>query len=323
MTNEEWQRNQILKRLAGLPNNVTTWKWDDDGHAYVGDLVFTNNKPMTDLTTTDKSMTKSMTKSTSPIEYEPDWDYTNALIWKVFGKDDSVMNNYNQNKRQEQISKDNRAYNEYLNTASKREQQMKEMELIAEKDKEKEARVADEQKAFNQAKGTAISEYIKAKNDVSTTMTDLNNKLEQLKIMNYIDEDTFAKWKSEIDAQTTRRQAYDKYDKLIATGFANDKLKKNTIKDVEEDNNLTDEDKAVLKNRLNATMSKTAESRAAAVAGKVGEKTGKAIDAKDEQSRINSLINIKPSQLSDEDSKFMEDRGYVWSKKQGKWDKRG
>ena len=315
MTNEEWQRNQILKRLAGLPNNVTTWKWDDDGHAYIGDLVFTNNKPMTDLTTTDKS--------TSPIEYEPDWDYTNALIWKVFGKDDSVMNNYNQNKRQEQISKDNRAYNEYLNTASKREQQMKEMELIAEKDKEKEARVADEQKAFNQAKGTAISEYIKAKNDVSTTMTDLNNKLEQLKIINYIDEDTFAKWKSEIDAQTTRRQAYDKYDKLIATGFANDKLKKNTLKDVEEDNNLTDEDKAVLKNRLNATMSKTAESRAAAVAGKVGEKIGKAIDAKDEQSRINSLINIKPSQLSDEDSKFMEDRGYVWSKKQGKWDKRG
>ena len=233
------------------------------------------------------------------------------------------MNNYNQNKRQEQISKDNRAYNEYLNEASKREQQMKEMELIAEKDKEKEARVADEQKAFNQAKGTAISEYIKAKNDVSTTMTDLNNKLEQLKIMNYIDEDTFAKWKSEIDAQTTRRQAYDKYDKLIATGFVNDKLKKNTLKDVEEDNNLTDEDKAVLKNRLNATMSKTAESRAAAVAGKVGEKTGKAIDAKDEQSRINSLINIKPSQLSDEDSKFMEDRGYVWSKKQGKWDKRG
>ena len=233
------------------------------------------------------------------------------------------MNNYNQNKRQEQISKDNRAYNEYLNEASKREQQMKEMELIAEKDKEKEARVADEQKAFNQAKGTAISEYIKAKNDVSTTMTDLNNKLEQLKIMNYIDEDTFAKWKSEIDAQSTRRQAYDKYDKLIATGFSNDKLKKNTLKDVEEDNNLTDEDKAVLKNRLNATMSKTAESRAAAVAGKVGEKTGKAIDAKDEQSRINSLINIKPSQLSDEDSKFMEDRGYVWSKKQGKWDKRG
>lgn len=315
MTNEEWQRNQILKRLAGLPNNVTTWKWDDDGHAYIGDLVFTNNKPMAGLTTTDKS--------TSPIEYEPDWDYTNALIWKVFGKDDSVMNNYNQNKRQEQISKDNRAYNEYLNAASKREQQMKEMELIAEKDKEKEARVADEQKAFNQAKGSAISEYIKAKNDVSTTMTDLNNKLEQLKIMNYIDEDTFAKWKSEIDAQTTRRQAYDKYDKLIATGFVNDKLKKNTLKDVEEDNNLTDEDKAVLKNRLNATMSKTAESRAAAVAGKVGEKTGKAIDAKDEQSRINSLINIKPSQLSDEDSKFMEDRGYVWSKKQGKWDKRG
>lgn len=314
MTNEEWQRNQILKRLAGLPNNVTTWKWDDDGHAYVGDLVFTNNNTNTD---------KSMTKSTSPIEYEPDWDYTNALIWKVFGKDDSVMNNYNQNKRQEQISKDNRAYNEYLNEASKREQQMKEMELIAEKDKEKEARVADEQKAFNQAKGTAISEYIKAKNDVSTTMTDLNNKLEQLKIMNYIDEDTFAKWKSEIDAQTTRRQAYDKYDKLIATGFVNDKLKKNTLKDVEEDNNLTDEDKAVLKNRLNATMSKTAESRAAAVAGKVGEKTGKAIEAKDEQSRINSLINIKPSQLSDEDSKFMEDRGYVWSKKQGKWDKRG
>ena len=315
MTNEELQRNQILKRLAGLPNNVTTWKWDDDGHAYVGDLVFTNNKPMADLTTTDKS--------TSPIEYEPDWDYTNALIWKVFGKDDSVMNNYNQNKRQEQISKDNRAYNEYLNAASKREQQMKEMELIAEKDKEKEARVADEQKAFNQAKGTAISDYIKAKNDVSTTMTDLNNKLEQLKIMNYIDEDTFAKWKSEIDAQTTRRQAYDKYDKLISTGFVNDKLKKNTLKDVEEDNNLTDEDKAVLKNRLNATMSKTAESRAAAVAGKVGEKTGKAIEAKDEQSRINSLINIKPSQLSDEDSKFMEDRGYVWSKKQGKWDKRG
>ena len=323
MTNEEWQRNQILKRLAGLPNNVTTWKWDDDGHAYVGDLVFTNNKPMAGLTTTDKSTTKSTTKSTSPIEYEPDWDYTNALIWKVFGKDDSVMNNYNQNKRQEQISKDNRAYNEYLNEASKREQQMKEMELIAEKDKEKAARVADEQKAFNQAKGTAISEYIKAKNDVSTTMTDLNNKLEQLKIMNYIDEDTFAKWKSEIDTQTTRRQAYDKYDKLIATGFANDKLKKNTLKDVEEDNNLTVEDKAVLKNRLNATMSKTAESRAAAVAGKVGEKTGKAIDAKDEQSRINSLINIKPSQLSDEDSKFMEDRGYVWSKKQGKWDKRG
>ena len=319
MTNEELQRNQILKRLAGLPNNVTTWKWDDDRHAYVGDLVFTNNKPMADLTTTDKSMTKS----TSPIEYEPDWDYTNALIWKVFGKDDSVMNNYNQNKRQEQISKDNRAYNEYLNAASKREQQMKEMELIAEKDKEKAARVADEQKAFNQAKGTAISEYIKAKNDVSTTMTDLNNKLEQLKIMNYIDEDTFTKWKSEIDAQTTRRQAYDKYDKLIATGFVNDKLKKNTLKDVDEDNNLTDEDKAVLKNRLNATMSKTAESRAAAVAGKVGEKTGKAIDAKDEQSRINSLINIKPSQLSDEDSKFMEDRGYVWSKKQGKWDKRG
>lgn len=315
MTNEEWQRNQILKRLAGLPNNVTTWKWDDDGHAYIGDLVFTNNKPGLTTTTTDKS--------TSPIEYEPDWDYTNALIWKVFGKDDSVMNNYNQNKRQEQISKDNRAYNEYLNAASKREQQMKEMELIAEKDKEKEARVADEQKAFNQAKGTAISEYIKAKNDVSTTMTDLNNKLEQLKIMNYIDEDTFAKWKSEIDAQTTRRQAYDKYDKLIATGFANDKLKKNTLKDVEEDNNLTDEDKSVLKNRLNATMSKTAESRAAAVAGKVGEKTGKAIEAKDEQSRINSLINIKPSQLSDEDSKFMEDRGYVWSKKQGKWDKRG
>ena len=315
MTNEEWQRNQILKRLAGLPNNVTTWKWDDDGHAYIGDLVFTNNKPMAGLTTTDKS--------TSPIEYEPDWDYTNALIWKVFGKDDSVMNNYNQNKRQEQISKDNRAYNEYLNAASKREQQMKEMELIAEKDKEKEARVADEQKAFNQAKGTAISEYIKAKNDVSTTMTDLNNKLEQLKIMNYIDEDTFAKWKSEIDAQTTRRQAYDKYDKLIAAGFANDILKNNTLKDVEEDNNLTDEDKAVLKNRLNATMSKTAEAAAAAAAGKVGDKTNKDIDDKDEQSRIKSLINIKPSQLSDEDSKFMEDRGYVWSKKKGKWDKRG
>ena len=87
MTNEEWQRNQILKRLAGLPNNVTTWKWDDDGHAYVGDLIFTNNKD--GLTTTDKSMTKS----TSPIEYEPDWDYTNALIWKVFGTQHLSVNN--------------------------------------------------------------------------------------------------------------------------------------------------------------------------------------------------------------------------------------
>lgn len=290
------RHDDIMKRLAGLPNNVTTWNYTDEPSNEDGIHFKTDDGYHTIAAPVDEPV------AVSTKQREPDWDYRTALIYRIFG-DETPMQQYINQKQAERTSRDNAMYNQYLNIQNKREQEAKDREA---------KRIADEAKSIE--KENAKSAFTKDKSEIATSYSSLVNSLDELKNKGYVSEDEYKQMKEELEKEKPRRQAYDKYSQY--SSFANEKQKNDVLNGIANDKSLTDDDKVALKNKLKAITSETSKARQSANAGAVGKATEKT-------NLINDIVNNKTplSMLTKEQRTMMLNSGYGYSKNKG-WYKR-
>lgn len=292
MKNKAQIQEDIKKRMAGLPHNVTTWSYTDEPENDVNGIHFK----------TDKGYYTLEQPAVSKRQSEPDWDYRTALIYRIFG-DETPMQQYITKKNAERISRDNAMYNQYLHLQNKEEADAKEREQEAEKEALK-----------NVEKENAKSAFRKSRSDIATAYSSLENELEELKNKGYLSEEEYRKQREELTAEKPRRQAYDKYSQY--TSFANESEKSKVLNDIKNDSDLNDDDKISLTNKLKSITSETSKARQSANAGAVGKATEKT-------NSINDIVNNKTplSMLSKEQRTMMLNSGYGYTKDKG-WYKR-
>lgn len=271
------RHDDIMKRLAGLPNNVTTWNYTDepsneDGiHFKTDDGYYTIGKPV------DEPV------AVATKQREPDWNYRTALIYRIFG-DETPMQQYINQKQAERTSRDNAMYNQYLNIQNKREQEAKDREA---------KRLADEAKSVE--KENKKSAFRKSRSDIATSYSSLENELDELKNNGYVSEDEYKQMKEELEKEKPRRQAYDKYSQY--SSFANEKQKNDVLNGIANDKSLTDDDKVALKNKLKAITSETAKARQSAIASNAGKRAGEKLEEDEEKKLINEIKTMTKAQV--------------------------
>lgn len=274
------RHDDIMKRLAGLPNNVTTWNYTDepsneDGiHFKTDDGYHTIGKPVDEPVAVKQEATK---------QREPDWDYRTALIYRIFG-DETPMQQYINQKQAERTSRDNAMYNQYLNIQNKREQEAKDREA---------KRLADEAKSVE--KENKKSAFRKSRSDIATSYSSLENELDELKNNGYVSEDEYKQMKEELEKEKPRRQAYDKYSQY--SSFANEGKKNAILEEIANNKDLTDDDKVALKNKLKAITSETAKARQSAIASNAGKKAGDKLEEDEEKKLINEIKTMTKAQV--------------------------
>lgn len=272
------RHDDIMKRLAGLPNNVTTWNYTDepsneDGiHFKTDDGYYTIGKPV------DEPVEEGAVK-----QREPDWDYRTALIYRIFG-DETPMQQYINQKQAERTSRDNAMYNQYLNIQNKREQEAKDREA---------KRLADEAKSVE--KENKKSAFRKSRSDIATSYSSLENELDELKNNGYVSEDEYKQMKEELEKEKPRRQAYDKYSQY--SSFANEGKKNAILEEIANNKDLTDDDKVALKNKLKAITSETAKARQSAIASNAGKRAGEKLEEDEEKKLINEIKTMTKAQV--------------------------
>ena len=288
------RHDDIMKRLAGLPNNVTTWNYTDEPSNEVGihfktdDGYYTVGKPV------DEPV------AVATKQREPDWDYRTALIYRIFG-DETPMQQYINQKQAERTSRDNAMYNQYLNIQNKREQEAKDREAN---------RLADEAKSVE--KENKKSAFRKSRSDIATSYSSLENELDELKNNGYVSEDEYKQMKEELEKEKPRRQAYDKYSQY--SSFANEKQKNDVLNSIANDKSLTDDDKVALTNKLKTITSETAKARQSAIADNAGEKTQTELDAQ------NAIENNTPPIKLSQEVKAKVKKTHKWEN--GRWIKK-
>lgn len=274
------RHDDIMKRLAGLPNNVTTWNYTDepsneDGiHFKTDDGYYTIAEPVTEPVAVKQEATK---------QREPDWDYRTALIYRIFG-DETPMQQYINQKQAERTSRDNAMYNQYLNIQNKREQEAKDREA---------KRLADEAKSVE--KENKKSAFRKSRSDIATSYSSLENELDELKNNGYVSEDEYKQMKEELEKEKPRRQAYDKYSQY--SSFANEGKKNAILEEIANNKDLTDDDKVALKNKLKAITSETAKARQSAIASNAGKRAGEKLEEDEEKKLINEIKTMTKAQV--------------------------
>lgn len=274
------RHDDIMKRLAGLPNNVTTWNYTDepsneDGiHFKTDDGYYTIAEPVTEPVAVKQEATK---------QREPDWDYRTALIYRIFG-DETPMQQYINQKQAERTSRDNAMYNQYLNIQNKREQEAKDREA---------KRIADEAKSVE--KENKKSAFRKSRSDIATSYSSLENELDELKNNGYVSEDEYKQMKEELEKEKPRRQAYDKYSQY--SSFANEGKKNAILEEIANNKDLTDDDKVALKNKLKAITSETAKARQSAIASNAGKRAGEKLEEDEEKKLINEIKTMTKAQV--------------------------
>ena len=290
------RHDDIMKRLAGLPNNVTTWSYTDepnndvDGiHFKTDDGYYTLGKPV------DEPVDEGAVK-----QREPDWDYRTALIYRIFG-DETPMQQYINQKQAERTSRDNAMYNQYLNIQNKREQDAKDREA---------KRLADEAKSVE--KENKKSAFRKSRSDIATSYSSLENELDELKNNGYVSEDEYKQMKEELEKEKPRRQAYDKYSQY--SSFANEKQKNDVLNGIANDKSLTDDDKVALTNKLKTITSETAKARQAAIASGAGKQTQTELDVQ------NAIKNNTPPIKLSQEVKTKVKKTHKWEN--GRWIKK-
>ena len=290
------RHDDIMKRLAGLPNNVTTWNYTDepnndvDGiHFKTDDGYYTLGKPV------DEPVDEGAVK-----QREPDWDYRTALIYRIFG-DETPMQQYINQKQAERTSRDNAMYNQYLNIQNKREQDAKDREA---------KRLADEAKSVE--KENKKSAFRKSRSDIATSYSSLENELDELKNNGYVSEDEYKQMKEELEKEKPRRQAYDKYSQY--SSFANEKQKNDVLNGIANDKSLTDDDKVALTNKLKTITSETAKAIQSAVASGAGKQTQTELDAQ------NAIKNNTPPIKLSQEVKAKVKKTHKWEN--GRWIKK-
>ena len=289
------RHDDIMKRLAGLPNNVTTWNYTDEPNNDVDGIHF---KTDDGYYTLGKPVDEPVAVATK--QREPDWDYRTALIYRIFG-DETPMQQYINQKQAERTSRDNAMYNQYLNIQNKREQEAKDREA---------KRIADEAKSVE--KENKKSAFRKSRSDIATSYSSLENELDELKNNGYVSEDEYKQMKEELEKEKPRRQAYDKYSQY--SSFSNEGKKNAIIEEIKNDKSLTDDDKVALTNKLKVITSETAKARQAAIASGAGKQTQTELDAQ------NAIKNNTPPIKLSQDVKAKVKKTHKWEN--GKWIKK-
>lgn len=261
------EKDIIARRLAGLPNNVTTWKdkeVDDNGVLNIDGQYFKLN-------------------NVQPTTDDTDWEYKNALMYRLFG-DDTPMQQYLNQKQAERQSRDTAIYNQYIAMQNKEEQLAeKEKEKRLQAEKEKEAKQIEE-KEKEKAKQIAKSNFRKSVSDISTPYATIMTNLDELYSNGYLDKDEYEQQKIAIEKEKPRRQAHHKYSQYKS--FATDAEKQKILTDIENNQYLSEDDKIELKNIVTPMVSLVAQARTNARAGKAGQKAGEEYDKK----TLNQLV---------------------------------
>ena len=283
-------KNDITKRLAGLPNNVTTWKYSDDPQNDVNGLHFKTDDGY-------YSIPKQQATQESPSTQ--DWEYRNAVMYRLFG-DSAPMQQYNTREQAKEQSLNNAMYNLYIRELEDKEEKRKEKEEAAEKAhieaKEKESKNKEVALMFDDPENT-------------------ENQIKDAIIKKGLNVDDY---KEMFNKKQSNDNVYTELLKSISGTIKTEKEKTQLELKIDK-SDMPKDYKAYLKKILNdkdteekKTNDATREAHRAKVAEDVGNKTQTNI-------AISKIVENKTplSMLSKKQRKIMIDNGYGYSKDKG------
>ena len=283
----EMIKNDITRRLAGLPNNVTTWKYTDDPQNDVYGLHFKTDNGY--YTIPDKSIPRQESPSTQ------DWEYRNAVMYRLFG-DSTPMQQYNTREQAKEQSLNNAMYNLYIRELEDKEEKRKEKQEAAEK-----ARIAAEEKE-NKNK------------EVVLMFDDPENSENQIKdaiIKKGLNVDDY---KEMFDKKLSHDNIYAELLKSISGTIKTEKEKTQLELNIDKAD-MPKDYKAYLKKILNdkeTEQKKSNDAARAASRAKFAEETGKKTQTNIEISKI--VENKTPLSLLTKDQRHMMNvNGYKYS----------
>lgn len=283
--------NDITRRLAGLPNNVTTWKYSDDPQNDVYGLHFKTDNGYYTI--------PKQRQETQESPSTQDWEYRNAVMYRLFG-DSTPMQQYNTREQAKEQSMNNAMYNLYIRELEDKEEKRKEKQEAAEK-----ARIAAEEKE-NKNKEVALMF-----DDPENT----ENQIKDAIIKNGLNVDDY---KDMFNKKQVNDNVYAELLKSISGTIKTEKEKTQLELNIDKAD-MPKDYKAYLKKILNdkETEEKKSndaarEARRAKVAEDAGNKTQTNI-------AISNIVKNKTSlnMLSKEQRKMMIDNGYGYSKDKG------
>ena len=286
-TYKEIIKNDITRRLAGLPNNVTTWKYTDDPQNDVYGLHFKTDNGY--YTIPDKSIPRQESPSTQ------DWEYRNAVMYRLFG-DSTPMQQYNTREQAKEQSLNNAMYNLYIRELEDKEEKRKEKQEAAEK-----ARIAAEEKE-NKNK-----EVVLMFDDPENT----ENQIKDAIIKKGLNVDDY---KEMFDKKLSHDNIYAELLKSISGTIKTEKEKTQLELNIDKAD-MPKDYKAYLKKILNdkeTEQKKSNDAARAASRAKFAEETGKKTQTNIEISKI--VENKTPLSLLTKDQRHMMNvNGYKYS----------
>lgn len=283
-------KNDITKRLAGLPNNVTTWKYSDDPQNDVYGLHFK---------TDDGYYTIPKQQATQESPSTEDWEYRNAVMYRLFG-DSTPMQQYNTREQAKEQSLNNAMYNLYIRELEDKEEKRKEKQEAAEK-----ARIAAEEKE-NKNKEVALMF-----DDPENT----ENQIKDAIIKKGLNVDDY---KEMFNKKQVNDNIYSELLKSISGTIKTEKEKTQLELKIDK-SDMPKDYKAYLKKQLNDKETEEKKSNNAAreaSRAKFAEDAGKKTQTNIEISNI--VKNKTPfASLSKEQRQMMMSNGYKFSKERG------
>lgn len=283
-------KNDITKRLAGLPNNVTTWKYSDDPQNDVYGLHFK---------TDDGYYTIPKQQETQESPSTEDWEYRNAVMYRLFG-DSTPMQQYNTREQAKEQSLNNAMYNLYIRELEDKEEKRKEKQEAAEK-----ARIAAEEKE-NKNKEVALMF-----DDPENT----ENQIKDAIIKKGLNVDDY---KEMFNKKQVNDNIYSELLKSISGTIKTEKEKTQLELKIDK-SDMPKDYKAYLKKQLNDKETEEKKSNNAAreaSRAKFAEDAGKKTQTNIEISNI--VKNKTPfASLSKEQRQMMMSNGYKFSKERG------
>lgn len=283
-------KNDITKRLAGLPNNVTTWKYSDDPQNDVYGLHFK---------TDDGYYTIPKQQATQESPSTEDWEYRNAVMYRLFG-DSTPMQQYNTREQAKEQSLNNAMYNLYIRELEDKEEKRKEKQEAAEK-----ARIAAEEKE-NKNKEVALMF-----DDPENT----ENQIKDAIIKKGLNVDDY---KEMFNKKQVNDNIYSELLKSISGTIKTEKEKTQLELKIDKAD-MPKDYKAYLKKQLNDKETEEKKSNNAAreaSRAKFAEDAGKKTQTNIEISNI--VKNKTPfASLSKEQRQMMMSNGYKFSKERG------
>lgn len=282
-------KNNITKRLAGLPNNVTTWKYSDDPQNDVYGLHFK----------TDDGYYTIPSQETQESPSTEDWEYRNAVMYRLFG-DSAPMQQYNTREQAKEQSLNNAMYNLYIRELEDKEEKRKEKQEAAEK-----ARIAAEEKD-NKNKEVALMF-----DDPENT----ENQIKDAIIKKGLNVDDY---KEMFNKKQVNDNIYTELLKSISGTIKTEKEKTQLELKIDK-SDMPKDYKAYLKKQLNDKETEENKSNNAAreaSRAKFAEEAGKKTQTNIEISKI--IKNKTPFvSLSKEQRQMMMNNGYGYSKDKG------